>query len=123
MASSGGRLERFLTLVFGLGGAFALIVLTSRAWRTCHVDIGGVGNGATLLFAGVPIALVVNIVVFNVVYRYSFKRKGFAALLAAVVAITIANLALFSWAGTPTFVPAHVCPANVPPWWPNSIPT
>ena len=123
MASSSSGLERFLTLVFGLGGAFALIVLTSRAWRDCHVSIGGVGNGATLLFAGVPIALVVNLVLFNFVYRYSFKRKGYAALLAACIAIVIADLALFSWAGTPTFVPAHVCPANVPPWWPASIPT
>src|SRR5262245_52151162 len=36
MASGGSGLERFLTLVFGFGGAFVLIVLTSRAWRDCH---------------------------------------------------------------------------------------
>jgi hypothetical protein len=117
------RFERFLTLVFGVGGAFLLILLTSRSWRACRVDIGGVGNGATLLFAGVPLALLVNITVFNVVFRFSGKGKKYAALLMACVAIAIADLALYSWAGTPTFVPAHVCPANVPPWWPEGIPT
>jgi hypothetical protein len=116
-------MERFLTLVFGVGGAFVLIVLTSRAWRECQVDIGGVGNGPTLLFAGVPLALIVNIVVFNLVYRYARMGGRFTTLLAACVALTIANLALFSWAGTPTFVPAPVCPANVPSWWPAGIPT
>jgi hypothetical protein len=119
----GDPMERFLTLVFGLGGAFGLIVLTSRAWQACQVDIGGVGNGATLLFAGVPVAVVVNVVLFNLVYRFSRMRKSYTAMLAACVAIAIADLALFSWAGTPTFVPAPVCPANVPPWWPSSIPT
>ena len=119
----GDPMERFLTLVFGVGGAFALIVLTSRAWQACRVDIGAVGNGPTLLFAGVPVALVVNIVLFNLVYRFTRKGKGYSALMFGVVAILIADLALFSWAGTPTFVPAPVCPANVPPWWPDGIPT
>jgi hypothetical protein len=121
--ASGSASERFLTLVFGVGGAFALIVLTSKAWRACRVDIGTVGNGPTLLFAGVPIALIVNIVLFNFVYRFSHKGRGYTALLTACIAVAIADLALFSWAGTPTFVPAHVCPANVPPWWPTGIPT
>lgn len=117
----------FLTLVVGGGAAIGLLTLTRRAWDTCNVEINDVGNGVTLLFVGLPVAMVVNMVLFNVVFRLSQKGKGggkfFGPLLAALIAITIADLALFSWAGTPVWALASVCPANVPPWWPTYLPT
>ena len=119
-------MDSFLSLVVGGAAGFGLVVLTSRAWRDCDVTINSIGNGPTLLFVGVPVAGVVNIVLFSVVYRTSRRTKGGKFLmpfLAAAIAITIADLALFSWAGTPAGSPASLCPANVPPWWPSWIPT
>jgi hypothetical protein len=124
--SKGSRLESFLALVVGGGAGFGLIVLTSRAWKACGVKVGGVGNGATLLFVGVPVAMVVNIVLFTVVFRFSRTGKSsgkfLSPFLAAAIAITIADLALFSWQGTPATTPG-ICPGNIPPWWPTWIPT
>ena len=120
------RLDSFLSVVVGGAAGFGLVVLTSRAWKACDVVINSVGNGPTLLFVGVPVAGVVNIVLFSVVFRLSRSGKGSAFLmpfLAAAIAITIADLALFSWAGTPAASAAPICPANVPPWWPPWIPT
>ncbi|MFC0624186.1 hypothetical protein [Kribbella deserti] len=117
----------FLTLVIGGGAGFGLLTLTRRAWDTCNVQINDVGNGVTLLFVGLPVAMVVNMVLFNVVFRISQRGKAggkfFKPLLAALIAIAIADLALFSWAGTPAWLPSPLCPANVPPWWPTSLPT
>jgi hypothetical protein len=73
------------------------------------------------LFLGLPIALIVNLVLFNVVFRYAGKAFLFS-LIAALIAIAIADLALFSWQGTPAASPG-TCPGNVPPWWPAWIPT
>jgi hypothetical protein len=124
--SKGSRLESFLALVVGGGAGFGLIVLTSRAWKACGVNVGGVGNGLTLLFVGVPVAMVVNIVLFTMVFRLSRSGKSsgkfLSPFLAAAIAIAIADLALFSWQGTPA-TSAGVCPGNVPPWWPTWIPT
>ena len=125
MAKGGSRLERFLSLVVGGSAGFGLVVLTRRAWDACHVVINDVGNGVTLLFVGVPVAGVVNIGLFGLVFRMSKGGKGnlMTPLLSAAVAIAIADLALFSWAGTPAGLAAPICPANVPPWWPAFIPT
>jgi hypothetical protein len=124
--AKGSRAESCISLVVGGGAGFGLIVLTARAWKACGVDVGGVGNGPTLLFVGVPVAAVVNIVLFTMVFRLSRSGKSggkfFSPFLAAVIAITIADLALFSWQGTPAA--SHgICPGNVPPWWPAWIPT
>jgi hypothetical protein len=122
--AKGSKVDSFLTLVVGGSAGFGLIVLTSRSWKACGVHLNGVGNGPTLFFAGIPVAFVVNLVLFNFVYRFSRKGQGFfTALLAATIAIAIADLALYSWAGTPNFTPSSLCPGNVPPWWPKSIPT
>ena len=116
------RVESFLAVVVGGGTAFGLIVITSRAWKTCHVDVEGkVPNGLTLLFLGLPLALIVNIVLFTLVFRYTGKAF-LMSFVAAAIAITIADLALFSWQGTPAATPG-ICPAGVPPWWPEWIPT
>lgn len=121
-AAKGSKGESFLAVVVGGGAAFGLIVMTSRAWKTCRVDVAGsVPNGLTLLFLGVPIALIVNLVLFTVVFRYAGKAFLFS-LLAACIALAIADLALFSWQGTPAGSPG-ICPGNVPPWWPKMIPT
>ncbi|MBP2354128.1 hypothetical protein JOF29_005238 [Kribbella aluminosa] len=121
-AAKGSKAESFLTVVVGGGAAFGLIMLTSRAWKACHVVIGGkLPNGLTLLFLGVPIALIVNLVLFTVVFRYAGKAFLFS-LFAACVALAIADLALFSWQGTPAGSPG-TCPGNVPPWWPKGLPT
>jgi len=122
----GSRTESFLAVVVGGGLGFGLLAVTWRAWRTCGVKINDVGNGPTMVFVGIPIAFVVNFVLFSLVFRFMRSGKGGAflmPLLAATIAIVIADLALFSWAGTPAANPANVCPANVPPWWPPSIPT
>ncbi|GAA1603075.1 hypothetical protein GCM10009804_69410 [Kribbella hippodromi] len=120
-AAKGSKGESFLAVVLGGGAAFGLVVITSRAWKTCHVDIGSVPNGLTLLFLGLPLALIVNLVLFTIVFRYAGKAFLFS-LIAAAIAIAIADLALFSWQGTPAG--AHgTCPGNVPPWWPTWIPT
>ena len=120
--AKGSKSESFLAVVVGGGAAFGLVVITSRAWKTCHVDVPGkVPNGLTLLFLGLPLTLIVNLILFNVVFRYS--GKGFlTALVATAIAIAIADLALFSWQGTPAASPG-TCPGNVPPWWPAWIPT
>jgi hypothetical protein len=128
MAKAAGknRMDSFLSLVVGGAAGFGLVVLTSRAWRDCGVTINSIGNGPTLLFVGVPVAGVVNIVLFSVVYRTSRRTNGgkfVMPFLAAAIAITIADLALFSWAGTPAGSAASLCPANVPHWWPTWIPT
>jgi hypothetical protein len=115
------RVESFLAVVVGGGTAFGLIVNTARAWKTCHVDVGKVSNGLTLLFLGLPLALIVNIVLFTVMFRYAGKAF-LMSFIAAAIAITIADLALFSWQGTPAGTPG-ICPAGVPPWWPAWIPT
>ncbi|ADB29417.1 hypothetical protein Kfla_0293 [Kribbella flavida DSM 17836] len=123
--AKGNRLS-FFSLVIGGAAGFGLLWLTRRAWDTCRVEVNGVGNGPTLLFVGLPVALVVNIVLFSVVWRVMKKGGGgkfLMPLLGALIAITIADLALFSWAGTPATLPAALCPANVPPWWPEWIPT
>lgn len=121
-AAKGSKGESFLAVVVGGGAAFGLIVLTSRAWKACRVDVtGSVPNGLTLLFLGVPIALIVNLVLFTVVFRYAGKAFLFS-LIAAAIALAIADLALFSWQGTPAGSPGS-CPGNVPPWWPTWIPT
>jgi len=118
--------ESFLSVVIGGSAAFGLIVLTRRAWDACHVVLNGnISNGTTLFFVGVPVSFVVNIVLFNVVFRIMRRGKGgkwMMPLLAATIAITIADLGLFSWAGTPDTLPG-TCPGNVPPWWPASVPT
>jgi hypothetical protein len=120
--AKGSKFESFLAVVVGGGAAFGLVVITSRAWKTCHVDVAGkVPNGLTLLFLGLPLALIVNLILFTVVFRYS--GRGFlTALVATAIAIAIADLALFSWQGTPAASPG-TCPGNVPPWWPTWIPT
>lgn len=125
MAKGGSRLESFLSVVVGGSAGFGLVVMTRRAWDACQVVINDIGNGVTLLFVGVPVAGVVNIGLFGLVFRLSKGGKGnlMMPLLTAAVAITIADLALFSWAGTPAAAPAPICPANVPPWWPAWIPT
>lgn len=121
-AAKGSKGESFLAVVVGGGAAFGLIVVTSRAWKACHVDVtGSVPNGLTLLFLGLPLALIVNLVLFTVVFRYAGKAFLFS-LIAAAIAIAIADLALFSWQGTPAGSPG-TCPGNVPPWWPTWIPT
>ncbi|MEU4390704.1 hypothetical protein [Kribbella sp. NPDC023855] len=124
MAKS-SKSETFLSVVIGGAAGFGLVVMTRRAWDVCHVVINSVGNGPFLLFVGVPVAFVVNIGLFNIVFRFMRRGKGgkwFMPMLAAAIAIAIADLALFSWAGTPASLPG-ICPANVPPWWPNSVPT
>jgi hypothetical protein len=121
--SKGSRGETFLAWVVGGGAALGLLTLTRRTWDTCHIDIGKVANGPTLLFVGLPVSVVVNVLLFHLVYRASKSGKGFfTPLLAAAIAITIADLALYSWAGTPATAPG-ICPGNVPPWWPTWIPT
>jgi len=120
--AKGSKFESFLAVVVGGGAAFGLVVITSRAWKTCHVDVAGkVPNGLTLLFLGLPLALIVNLILFSVVFRYSGK-SFLTALFATAIAIAIADLALFSWQGTPAASPG-ICPGNVPPWWPTWIPT
>src|ERR671918_175606 len=122
LAAKGSKGEKFLTVVVGGGTAFGLIVITSRAWKACQVDVAGsVPNGLTLLFLGLPLALIVNLILFNVVFRYAGKTFLFS-LIAAAIAIAIADLALYSWQGTPAASPG-ICPGNVPPWWPTWIPT
>ncbi|TCM49389.1 hypothetical protein EV648_103662 [Kribbella sp. VKM Ac-2568] len=121
--SKGSRGETFLAWVIGGGAAIALLTLTRRSWDACQVDIGKVANGPTLLYVGLPVAVVVNVALFTLVYRLTRGGKGFfSPLLAAAIAITIADLALYSWAGTPASSPG-ICPGNVPPWWPTWIPT
>lgn len=121
--AKGNRLS-FFSVVVGGSAAFGLLWLTRRSWDDCHVTINGVGNGPTLLFVGLPVALVVNIGLFSVVYKLTRKGGSFRmALLSALIAIAIADLALYSWVGTPATTAAPVCPANVPPWWPEWIPT
>ena len=121
-AAKGSRGESFLAVVVGGGAAFGLVVITSRSWRACQVDVAGsVPNGLTLLFLGLPLALIVNLVLFNLVFRYA-GETFFFSLIAASLAIAIADLALYSWQGTPAASPG-VCPGNVPPWWPTWIPT
>jgi hypothetical protein len=121
-AAKGSKGESFLAVVVGGGTAFGLIVLTSRAWKDCRVDVAGnVPNGLALLFMGLPLALIVNLVLFNLVFRYAGKAFLFS-LVAAAIAIAIADLALFSWQGTPANAPG-TCPGNIPPWWPKGIPT
>jgi hypothetical protein len=121
--SKGSRGETFLAWVIGGGAAIALLTLTRRSWDTCNVDIGKVANGPTLLFVGLPVSVVVNVALFTLVYRLTRGGKGFfSPFLAAVIAITIADLALYSWAGTPAAAPG-ICPGNVPSWWPTWIPT
>jgi hypothetical protein len=122
----GSRTESFLAMVVGGGLAFGLLAVTWRAWKACGVKINDVGNGPTMIFVGIPVAFVVNIVLFSLVFRFMRSGKGgafFMPFLAATIAIVIADLALFSWAGTPATNPANICPANVPPWWPTGIPT
>lgn len=122
LAAKGSKGEKFLTVVVGGGTAFGLIVITSRSWKACQVDVAGsVPNGLTLLFLGLPLALIVNLVLFNLVFRYAGKTFLFS-LIAAAIAIAIADLALYSWQGTPAASPG-ICPGNVPPWWPAWIPT
>jgi hypothetical protein len=118
------KFESFVTVVVGVAGAFGLLTLTRRAWDTCGVKINDLGNGVTLLFLGLPVALIVNVGLFGLVFRLSKGQgKFFKPFLAAAIAVTLADLALFSWAGTPATLPAPTCPANVPPWWPEWIPT
>ena len=108
LAAKGSKGESFLAVVVGGGAAFGLIVITSRAWKACDVDVtGSVPNGLTLLFLGLPLALIVNLVLFTTVFRYAGKAFLFS-LIAAAVAITIADLALFSWQGTPAGYPGHL---------------
>ncbi len=117
-----GKVESFLTIVVGGGSAFGLVVLTSRSWKACNVDVAGpMPNGLTLLFLGLPLALIVNLILFTIAYRYAGKTL-FMGLIAAAIAITIADLALYSWQGTPAASPG-TCPGNVPPFWPVWIPT
>lgn len=100
LAAKGSKGEKFLTVVVGGGTAFGLIVITSRSWKACQVDVAGsVPNGLTLLFLGLPLALIVNLVLFNLVFRYAGKTFLFS-LIAAAIAIAIADLALYSWQGT-----------------------
>ena len=107
-AAKGSKGESFLAVVVGGGAAFGLIVLTSRAWKACQVDVtGSVPNGLTLLFLGVPLALIVNLVLFTVVFRYAGQVPF--SLIAAAIAIAIADLALFSW----QVPPDCTCPGNV----------
>jgi hypothetical protein len=121
--SKGSRGETFLAWVIGVGAAFGLLTLTRRSWDECNVDIGKIANGPTLLFVGLPVSVVVNVLLFTIVYRISKGGKGLAApFLVAVIAIAIADLALYSWAGTPAWAPG-TCPANVPSFWPTFIPT
>jgi hypothetical protein len=118
------KVESFVSVVVGVSAGFGLLTLTRRAWDACRVEINNVGNGPTLFFVGLPVALVVNIVLFSFVFRFSKGQGKFVMpFITAAVAITIADLALFSFAGTPAGLPASVCPANVPPWWPEWIPT
>ena len=121
--SKGSRGETFLAWVIGGGAALALLTLTRRSWDACQVDVGKVANGPTLFFVGLPVSVVVNVALFTLVYRLTRGGKGFfSPLLAATIAIAIADLALYSWAGTPAASPG-ICPGNVPPWWPTWIPT
>jgi hypothetical protein len=118
------KFESFVNLVVGVGAAFGLLTLVRRSWDTCGVKINDLGNGATLLFLGLPVALIVNIGLFGIVFRLSKGQGKFVVpFVTAAVAITIADLALFSWAGTPATLPSSLCPANVPTWWPEWIPT
>ena len=118
------KVESFVSVVVGVGAGFGLLTLTRRAWDACRVQINDVGNGPTLFFVGLPVALVVNIVLFSFVFRFSKGQGKFVMpFITAAVAVTIADLALFSFAGTPAGLPASVCPGNVPPWWPEWIPT
>ncbi|MGC4936529.1 hypothetical protein [Kribbella sp. DT2] len=121
----GNRLS-FFSLVIGGAAGFGLLWITRRAWDDCGVKLNGVGNGATLLFVGLPVAMVVNIVLFSVVWRVMKKGGGgkfLMPLTGALIAIAIADLALFSWAGTPAGMATPICPANVPAWWPEWIPS
>ena len=121
--SKGSRGETFLAWVIGGGAAIGLLTLTRRSWDACNVDIGKIANGPTLLFVGLPVSVVVNVLLFTIVYRISKGGKGLATpLFVALVAMAIADLALYSWAGTPAWAPG-TCPANVPPFWPTFIPT
>ena len=59
------------------------------------------------MFLGLPLALIVNLVLFSIVFRYAGKAFLFS-LVAAAVAITIADLALFSWQGHPGRFARHL---------------
>ncbi|MET9849343.1 hypothetical protein ACFZC6_30295 [Streptomyces ossamyceticus] len=107
-------------VLFGGLAAVVSVVAIGRAWAAC--DVGGGGNGITLLLLA-PVIWVAAAVPWLVLHGTLGRRHRGAALAVGLVFTVWFTWFLVTWLGIPDSYPAPLCPGNVPPWWPSLLPT
>lgn len=110
-------------VLFGGLAAAVSVVAIGRAWAAC--DVGGGGNGITLLLLTPVIwvaAAIPWLVLHGTLGRRGRRHRG-AALAVGLVFTLWFTWFLVTWLSIPDSYPAPLCPGNVPPWWPDFLPT
>ncbi|MFD7877646.1 hypothetical protein ACFV5G_26705 [Streptomyces sp. NPDC059766] len=98
------------------------LTAVGRVWAACDIGINAAADSLTLLFLA-PLIWIATAVVWVVLYGTLGRRRPGTALLAGAVFTVWFTWFLVTWLGIVESYPDPVCPGNVPPWWPNHLPT
>jgi hypothetical protein len=120
---STGRAGAFPFGVF-FGGLTSLVstVAIGRVWAACDIGGGAAANSLPLLFLA-PLIWIATAIPLGVLYGVVGGRHRRAALAAGLLLTVCCTWFLVIWLGVLDSYPDPVCPGNVPPWWPDFIPT
>ncbi|WP_416982657.1 hypothetical protein [Streptomyces sp. T028] len=107
-----------------VGGLTAVVcvVAIGRVWTACDIGSGAAADSMTLLLLA-PVIWVTAAVPWVVLQGTLGRRHPRAALAAGLVFAVWFAWFLVTWLGMIDSYPAPSCPGNVPPWWPEFIPT
>ncbi|MFF6783361.1 hypothetical protein [Streptomyces sp. NPDC012510] len=97
------------------------IVLVGRAWAACGIGSGTAANTMTLLFLA-PLIGLAAAVPWVILYSTLGRRHRGGTLAVGLLFTLWFIWFLVTWLGMPNDYPTPLCPGNVPPWWPGSIP-
>ncbi|MER7175475.1 hypothetical protein [Streptomyces mesophilus] len=116
---AGRQLHGFLGMAVGLILAVATAMLLGRAWSACGVGVNNAANSGFLLWIFIPGLWSVLLPAWLAVGALLGNRPRLHAIALAVTLLGLVwcAISIFWESATPA------CPAGVPTWWPNFLPT
>ncbi|MFF9621370.1 hypothetical protein [Streptomyces griseosporeus] len=108
----------------GVGGVTgpAAVVAVGRVWAACDIGVNAAANSLTLVFLA-PLAWLAAALPWVALYGTLGRRHRALALAAGLLFSVWFAWFLVTWLGVAEGNPQSRCPGNVPPWWPDFVPT